>query len=68
MSTHRCRVCHQDPGIFFFWSTTRYFPREKLGEILEKENRFEARDVRLGRKAVKVCYACAKKLKYGLKD
>lgn len=48
--------------IFFFWSSTRGFPREKL--IDEFTQSYEKKAILSGRMGLPVCVRCAKKMGY----
>lgn len=59
-----CRICGTNT-IFYYWSSTRNFPRKKLLEKIGK--RFSKRrqsNILRGLEAVTVCYKCAKELGY----
>lgn len=48
--------------IFFFWSSTRGFPRKKL--IDQYTHGYEQKAILSGRLGLPVCYNCAKKMGY----
>ena len=52
--------------IFFFWSSTRGFPREKLIDQYTQE--YERKAILSGRLGLPVCVNCAKKMGYPRSD
>jgi len=60
MSIHRCQVCGKDPGVFFYWTTSRTFPRDKLISYLNITNKQTIRAI--NNDGYKVCEECRRKL------
>jgi len=61
MVMHNCYMCRCDPGPFFVWSTSRYFPREEL--IKRKNINDKNALVRVIKEGVPICFQCLEKLK-----
>lgn len=57
-SCYKCGI----KTIFFFWSSTRGFPRKAL--IDSNTSEFEQKAILSGRLGLPVCYKCAKKMGY----
>jgi len=67
MGAEQCNACGCFPGVFFYWSTSRGFPKDKLSELTT--DKFQKQQIKTGTVQLKICYECAGKLGYGiLKD
>ena len=63
--SYQCKVCGNNT-IFFVWSSTRGFPREKLIELVgKKQSKRWKKGILNGTIGVPVCFKCAAKLGYG---
>jgi len=60
MSHHKCGICHKDPFIFFVWSSSRNFPREKAIAVFKIKGRDNLSELNKG---YPVCYECLHKIK-----
>jgi len=65
MSIHQCCICDLEQRFFFYWTSSRYFPKNKcINFIKDLPNKhITFKDLKEGRK---VCYGCAGKLGYGV--
>ena len=63
MTGHVCAICGLD-SLFFYWSSTRNFPRKGLVKLLDTPNETKTGIVK-GLKSYPVCYKCSAKLGYG---
>lgn len=61
MGIHRCSICGSDPGVFYIWTTSRNFPRQKMIETLKIESKAEKHEIAVDGKVV--CLGCLELLK-----
>jgi hypothetical protein len=40
MNSYRCKICDKPDHFWFKWSTSRYFDRKRVLEVIKKNSRF----------------------------
>jgi len=59
----RCIICNFRT-MFYYWSTTKGFPLDKLLNKLKNINGYKEKGIKTGRVGVPVCYKCSKELEF----
>lgn len=60
MGLEKCRVCGEICNIFFVWSSSRNFPRNKLFKVMDMTSKGEMKKIYDGER---ICLSCFNKLK-----
>ena len=59
MGIVRCYMCKGDCSPFYNWTSSRFFPREKLFGVMNIDRKEDMKHINLG---VEVCFQCCDKL------
>jgi len=59
MSSIKCNICNFQCGVFFIWSSTRNFPRERLIKVYGRSSQVNRKNMKEG---IRVCFGCIESL------
>jgi hypothetical protein len=63
MSSYRCKICNEPDHFWFKWSTSRYFNRQKVLEVILKRIKILSNSERIAilKGDYRVCGRCCEK-------